>query len=120
MEIESNKKQKNWKIVEPSVFNFEKIGDVLEGVLINRDEQTGKFDSTAYYLENEKGSFVVFGTTVLDRIMKLVKLNEEIMIEFVKTEPSDKGNDTKIFKVYKRDVGGTVPPASSPKGGDEK
>ena len=42
--------------------------------------------------------------------MKLVKLGEEILIELVGTEPSDKGNDTKIFKVYKRD-GGKKPSA---------
>jgi len=82
---------------------------ILEGVLVNKDEETGKFGSTAYYLENSEGnSFVVFGTTVLDRLMKLVRIGEEILIEFTGTEPSKKTSDTKIFKVYKRD-GGNLP-----------
>ncbi len=67
-----------WKPIEPRVWKPEQENDRIIGVLVNKepkDEQTGM--SARYYIENEKGMFFVWGSTVLDDRMQYVKVGQE-------------------------------------------
>ncbi len=94
--------QTKWEKVEAEVFKFEKIGDAIEGFLIEKRDKGGKFDNESYVIENEKGFFVVFSTEALGGLLKLVKVEDYLRIMFKETIPSDKGNDIKIFQVDRK------------------
>ena len=103
--------------VVPEGVNFSEVGQKVEGVLKKVEEDVGQYGSRAYYLRNGNKTQIVYGTTVLDRLMNLIDVEDEIVIKFVKTEESAKGkNPTKIFEVHRMET-----PESSPSlGGDVK
>ena len=98
--------KKEWESVEPKIWSAKENGDMLEGVLISKEENKGKFGSDAYYIENKDGVHLVYSSTVLARLMKLVSIGEEVQIKFTGLEDSDKGNPTKLYEVKKRKKGG--------------
>ena len=89
-----------WKTIEPGVWKPEKEGDNIIGVLINKepkDEQTGF--SARYYLENEKGMFFVWGSTVLDDRMQYVKAGQKTKITFEGKTKNKRGQNVNLFRV---------------------
>ena len=89
-----------WKTIEPGVWKPEKDGDNIIGVLINKepkDEQTGF--SARYYLENEKGMFFVWGSTVLDDRMQYVKVGQKTKITFEGKTKNKRGQNVNLFRV---------------------
>jgi hypothetical protein len=89
-----------WKTIEPGVWKPEKDGDNIIGVLINKepkDEQTGF--SARYYLENEKGMFFVWGSTVLDDRMQYVKVGQKVKITFEGKTKNKRGQNVNLFRV---------------------
>lgn len=93
-----------FKKIEPGIMKFEKKDDEITGVLI-RVADSPKFDNKVYHLEvQEKGQTVqkiVFGTKVLDDRMAYIKPGDTVKIVYKGLQPSEKGNDTKIFDVFK-------------------
>lgn len=89
-----------WKEVTPNIWKPTKAGEIIEGVLISKDNK-GSFDSTAYSLENSTGQMLVWGSAVLDDRMKFVNPGELVRIEFLGTQKNSKGQDVKLFKVSK-------------------
>ena len=89
-----------WKTIEPGVWKPEQDGDNIIGVLINKepkDEQTGF--SARYYLENEKGMFFVWGSTVLDDRMQYVKVGQKVKITFEGKTKNKRGQNVNLFRV---------------------
>ena len=92
-------KPRQWDTVEPNVWKAEKEGDSIEGALISRKEEVGVNKSRVYYIDNKEGTSMVWGSTVLDDRMSIIKIGDVIRITFKGTEKNNRGQDTKIFKV---------------------
>lgn len=92
-----------WKIVEPNVWRPENDGDFIEGVLINKNGNVGANLSNTYYVENRDGAFMVWGSTVLDNLMSVVKIGERVKITYKGLVQNARGQDTKIFKVEREE-----------------
>ena len=90
-----------WETVEPQVWKPMKEGDQIEGKLVSKKTKIGVNDSNAYYIENETGTWMVWGSTVLDDRMSVVEVGSLVKIEYKGTAPTRFGNDAKIFKVSK-------------------
>ena len=92
----------DWQEVNPGVFKWEKERDCLEGTLVQKRAKGGKYDNESYVIENSKGQHLVFGTTVLNNRMELVKEGEQVRITFEGTKENEKGQATKMFKVERK------------------
>lgn len=90
--------------IEPNVWKPENEGDEIQGVLI-RIQDSLRFDNKVYHLETKEGEQitqkVVFGSTVLDDRMGYVKEGDQVRIVYKGLQKNQKGQDTKIFEVYK-------------------
>ncbi|MBC2714937.1 MAG: hypothetical protein HF978_06470 [Desulfobacteraceae bacterium] len=94
-----------WKTIEPGVWKPIKPGENIVGVLVNKqpkDENTGM--SARYYLENERGTFFAWGSTVLDDRMQYVKVGQKIRITFEGKTKNKRGQDVNLFKVEASDT----------------
>ena len=89
-----------WKTIEPGVWKPEKEGDNIIGVLINKepkDEQSGL--SARYYLENEEGTFFVWGCAVIDDRMQYAKIGQKVRITFEGKIKNKRNQDVNLYKV---------------------
>ncbi len=90
-----------YKEVNPNLWNYEKEGDQIEGVLVKTEDNVGVNKSTIYTLETEPGTFIgIWGSTVLDQRMSLVNEGEKVRITYKGLSEKKAGkNPAKIFKV---------------------
>ena len=92
--------------IAPSVFKPEKAGDTVEGTLV-AVEDGKKYGGKVYHLETTAGDqLVVFSTTVLQDRMSYVKVGEYCKIVYNGTQKNAKGQETKLFDVFKAKVEG--------------
>lgn len=90
-----------YQLINPNVWKPVTSGDSIEGFLI-KIEQSRTYDSKVYNIESlEKKQIVVFGTTVLDDKMSYVNPGDKIKIVYRGVVKNSKGQDTKVFEVYK-------------------
>ena len=90
----------NWVSLKPEIVKFQVVGDSFEEKLLKVEAKgTGKYGSRACYLRRNGRNYLVFLTKVLKRKIELAEEGDHIRIELTGTEPSDKGNDTKLFEV---------------------
>ena len=90
-----------WEAVEPGIWKPEQEEDQIEGVLINKKENVGINESNAYYIENNDGMHMIWGSTVLDDRMSIISVGDTIRITYKGTRKNKRNQDTKIFKVEK-------------------
>jgi hypothetical protein len=90
-------------------------------MLVNKepkDENSGI--SAKYYIENEKGTFFAWGSTVLDDRMQYVKVGQKIRITYEGKTKNKRGQDVNLFKVevsnIKSESGQRADPATLSKG----
>ena len=88
-----------WKNVEPEVWKPQNADEQLEGVLVNVVPKGAEGLSAKYYVENKSGTFLVWGSTVLDDRMQVVKVGSFVRITFKGIVKNKRKQDTKIFKV---------------------
>lgn len=90
-----------YKEINPTDWTYEKDGDFIEGVLVQRQSEIGPNKSMLYSIETpEEGVKNVWGATLLDSRMALVNVGEKIKITFKGLgEPKGGHNAPKIFKV---------------------
>jgi len=89
-----------YKEVNPSNWMYEKDGDFIEGVLIQVQEKIGPNDAKLYSLETPEGVINVWGATILDQRIALVKIGDKIKITYKGLGEAKPGkNAVKIFKV---------------------
>lgn len=94
-----------WKTIEPGVWKPEKEGDNIIGVLINKapkDEQSGL--SARYYLENQEGTFFVWGCAVIDDRMQYAKIGQKVRITFEGKIKNKRNQDVNLYKVEVSDT----------------
>jgi len=86
--------------LNPSIWEFSEVGDNIEGTLICIEEDVGINKAMLYSLETSEGVKKVWGSTILDNLMSLVKLNNKVRITY-KGLGVKKGsnNAPKIFEV---------------------
>jgi hypothetical protein len=102
--MDEQKNETGWTEVNPGIWKPEQQGDFIEGVYVNKEEGKGDFDSKLFFLDTKSGLQGVWGSAVLESRMNLVKVGEEVRIEFKGLEKNKKGQDVKIFKVLKKTV----------------
>lgn len=89
------------EIEDADFFKFEKIGDSIEGNLIDIGTSE-QYHFGLYTLEKADTSTVRFhGSAQLDGKMKSVKLGDSIKVEFYDIEKRAKGN-MKLFRVMRK------------------
>jgi hypothetical protein len=84
-------------------------------MLVNKepkDENSGI--SARYYIENEKGTFFAWGSTVLDDRMQYVKVGQKIRITFEGKTKNKRGQNVNLFKVEVSDLKSKIEERSDP------
>ncbi len=86
--------------VNPTDWTYEKDGDFIEGVLVREQKDIGPNKSMLYSIEIPDGVKNVWGATLLDSRMALVKVGNKVKITYKGlAEASGGKNPAKIFKV---------------------
>jgi len=90
-----------YKEINPDFWTYEKDGDFVEGVLVQKQEKVGENESMLYSIETPEGVKNVWGSAVLDQRLGLVKVGEKVKITYKGLgEKKHAGkNPPKIFKV---------------------
>lgn len=90
-----------YKEVNPTIWEYEKDEDCIEGVLIHKEPEVGENKSWMYSIETPEGVKSVWGSAILDSRMKLVKIGNKVKITYKGIGESKKAgrNPPKIFKV---------------------
>lgn len=91
-----------FKKIDPGVWKPKEAEEAIEGVLISIDEDSGKFNSMIYHIENDKGEqIVVFGSTILNDRMKYIKEGDYLKIVYKGITKNSNKQDVKLYDVYK-------------------
>lgn len=86
--------------INPSMWTYHNEGDFVEGVLVDVQDDVGQNKSKMYTIETKDGILNIWGSTILDARMPLVKLGEKVKITYKGLGVSKAGkNPPKIFKV---------------------
>ena len=91
--------EQKWKKIEPNVWKPQKEDDSIIGVLISTEPKIGDKNSAKYHIENKEGTFLVWGSTVLDDRMKFVKVGQTLRITFKQKTKNKKNQDLNIYTV---------------------
>ena len=86
--------------INPTDWTYEKDGDFIEGILIRQQTEIGPNKSMLYSIETPEGVKSVWGATLLDSRMALVKIGAKLKITYKGLGEAKAGhNAPKIFKV---------------------
>ena len=90
-----------YKEIDPSTWTYENDGDFIEGVLLAKQSDIGVNKSMLYSVETSQGVVLnVWGSTILDQKMELIKVGEKVKIVYKGTTEAKPGkNPAKIFQV---------------------
>ena len=88
------------EVEKPTFWEPEAIGETLQGKYIDLEEDVGQFKSKLYTIKTSKGEIKIWGSKVLDELMKKINFGWEVRITFNGKQPSKSGkNPWKDFKV---------------------
>ncbi len=79
--------------------------DSITGILIDKSI-SHKYNDCGIYkitVDNDPVPKVILGSKQLDRLMATIDIGKVIKIIFEGTQPSDKGNPMKVFKVFTKE-----------------
>jgi len=86
--------------INPTDFKFEKEGDFIEGILVQKQADIGVNKSNLYSIETPEGVKNVWGSAILDSRMALANEGDKVKITFNGLAEAKPGkNPAKIFKV---------------------
>lgn len=87
--------------INPELWQFEKEGDFIEGILVQKQEDVGVNKSMLYSIKTPSEDVKnVWGSAVLDSRMAFVSINDKVRITYQGLGESKSGkNAPKIFKV---------------------
>jgi len=86
--------------INPDIWQPEKDGDFIEGILIKKQSDVGTNKSKMYSVDTSDGIKNVWGSTILDSRMDLVEVESKIKITYKGLGEAKSGhNPPKIFKV---------------------
>lgn len=95
--------EKKWEKMSSDVVRLDKKDDHIEGVLISVDD--GDYNNKKYTIKVKEGkNCIVFGTTVLDDLMKNIAVGKEVKIVNIgEKDTGKKGqNPLRLFDVFVR------------------
>ena len=101
--------EKEYEDVEIEFWKFEKEGDFVAGVYLSKQSDVGANKSLVYNLEQPTGKIIsVWGSTVLDTKMNLIKFGDDIKIIYLGKKKGEsigkrKYHDFKIQKAKSED-----------------
>ena len=76
--------EKTYKDVEQEFWSYEQVSDAVMGVYLNSQDEVGENKSKVYNLEQPNGKVIsVWGSTVLNHKMNLVKFGDDIKIVYL-------------------------------------
>lgn len=91
--------QEGWKKVEGSTWRPVNVGDSLTGILIVRDPQ----NNDELILETaDKKRHSLPRHTILRDLLSNVNVGEQVMIKFLGTKSTNKGNDAMLYEVWSK------------------
>ena len=89
-----------YKEINPTDWTYEKDGDFIDGILVQVQKDIGPNQSILYSIETSEEVKNVWGATILDQRMALVKVGEKVKITYKGLAEAKPGkNPAKIFKV---------------------
>ena len=89
-----------YKEINPSTWSYEKEGDFIDGILVQKQEDIGVNNSMLYSIETPNGVINIWGATILDQRMAFTKEGVKLKITYQGlTEAKSGKNAAKIFKV---------------------
>ncbi|MBW1782928.1 MAG: hypothetical protein JRL30_19575 [Deltaproteobacteria bacterium] len=89
-----------WRTIEPGVWKPEREGDSIVGVLVNKEPKNEQSSLSArYYLENQEGTFFVWGCAVIDDRMQYAKVGQKVRITFEGKTKNKRNQDVNLYKV---------------------
>ena len=90
--------------VKGEIFNFDNVGDTIQGTLVGKELITQtKYNKPCwlYRLKTDDGNLKgVWGRPLIDPTMQQLQLGQIVELRFVASQPSRKGNDLKVIKVF--------------------
>ncbi|OED29925.1 hypothetical protein [Methanosphaera sp. WGK6] len=103
-----NQKQKpqnneidKWITIKNKQWN-PKVGDTIEGILIDKTLGLGKYKQSIYLIKQENEIIEVWGRTQLDRLMIQVDIKDYIRITYQGKLKTRNNNNINQYKVEKR------------------
>lgn len=102
---EKKENKEEWSKVESEIMQFQKEGDCIEGILIDK-EKSKTYNNMVYKVKKDDGkTTVVFGTTVLDSQMTEIDIGKRVKIVFLGEKENEKKgqNPIKLFEVFFKD-----------------
>jgi hypothetical protein len=89
-----------YKEINPTDWTYENDEDFIEGILVRVQENVGANDSMLYSIETPEGVKNVWGATLLDARMALIKEGSKVKITYKGLAEAKGGkNPAKLFKV---------------------
>ena len=95
---------KKYEDIEMEFWSPENPEDSVSGFYISKQENFGENKSNLYNIETSEGVKSVWGSTVLDNKMKLVKIGDDIRIIYLGKVKPEKGREYKDFKIQKATI----------------
>lgn len=101
IEVKKNDDEKE----KDTIWDPTAIGDSIQGIYIEKEENVGQYNSNLYTLKNKDGEIKFWGSTVLDNLMEKVPFGREVRITYMGKQPSKTGKQAwKDYKVEYREV----------------
>ena len=102
VEVTRDEEEKKEKDV---IWNPSAMGESIQGIYIDKEENVGQYKSNMYAIKNKDGEIKFWGSTVLDSLMEKVPFGNEVRVTFNGTQPSKNGkNQWKDYKVEYRPI----------------
>lgn len=99
-EIDFKRPEKFEEVESPNFIRFEKIGDSVEGILINKDESSS-YGFGLYTIKiNKKETKRFHGSAQLDDLLMNIEPPTYIIVKYVATQETGMGT-MKVFEVKK-------------------
>lgn len=93
--------EKNYEDIEQEFWEYKEENDAVSGIYLSMQTGAGENKSNVYNLEMPNRKIMsIWGSTVLDNKMKLVKFGDDIKIIYL-GEKSETGKGSRRYKDFK-------------------
>lgn len=92
---QASPQENGWEEVVESwdeIFTFGKKGDAIEGILQAKVPEVGPNESTVYVISKDGVKFGIWGSAVLDKRMRSVQPQDEVMVIYLGEAIAPKSN----------------------------
>lgn len=89
-----------WKNIEPGMWKPEKEGDNIIGEVVSKEPKDDAAGVGAkYHVKNDEGTFLIWGSAVLDDRMKLVEAGQKVRITYKGKTKNKRNQDVNMYVV---------------------